>query len=270
MANVKTNLNFHQTFSPDANAISMLLSVAEERTAYSKEEIFDITGIPTGASSGKVEPFIKYAYFMGLIEDKYKNKKHLLSLTPLGKEVKYQDETLQEKATIYLCHSNLVLSTGATLWNFIFSSIIPRYGNNLRTTVFIDALKNHYKGIDVNLAPFNSSYNGMFRKLSIVKNTPNEIKFMNTMYKELYLYIYAYIIMKEWENLHEGVRELTSIDLYNMNMDNKLCLSRSDFDKVLSILENKGMIKVERLLTPFVVLKLVSANDMIEKIYSTI
>ena len=250
MANVKTNLNFHQTFSPDANAISMLLSVAEERTAYSKEEISDITGIPTGASSGKVEPFIKYAYFMGLLEDKYKNKKHLLSLTPLGKEVKYQDETLQEKATIYLCHSNLVLSTGATLWNFIFSSIIPRYGNNLRTTVFIDALKNHYKGI--------------------VKNTPNEIKFMNTMYKEPYLYIYAYIIMKEWENLHEGVQELTSIDLYNMNMDNKLCLSRSDFDKVLSILENKGMIKVERLLTPFVVLKLVSANDMIEKIYSTI
>ena len=43
MANVKTNLNFHQTFSPDANAISMLLSVAEERTAYSKEEISDIT-----------------------------------------------------------------------------------------------------------------------------------------------------------------------------------------------------------------------------------
>ena len=110
----------------------------------------------------------------------------------------------------------------------------------------------------------------MFRKLSIVKNTTNEIKFMNTMYKEPYLYIYAYIIMKEWENLHEGVQELTSIDLYNMNMDNKLCLSRSDFDKVLSILENKGMIKVERLLTPFVVLKLVSANDMIEKIYSTI
>ena len=37
MAIVKTNLNFHQTFPPDASAISTLLSVAEEETAYTKE-----------------------------------------------------------------------------------------------------------------------------------------------------------------------------------------------------------------------------------------
>lgn len=270
MTIVKTNLNFHQTFPPDASAISTLLSVAEEETAYTKEEISDITGIPTGKSSGKVEPFIKYAQFMGLLEDEYHDKKHLLKLTSLGKEVKYQDEALQEKATIYLCHSNMVLSSGASLWNFVFSNIFPRYGNKLKMTTFMDALKVQYKVTDVNMSPFYTSYSGMFRKLAVLKTTPEEVKCTFLPFKDAYINIYAYILLKEWESLHDGILELTADDFYAMNVDAKLCLSRSDFDKVLSTLESHGIIKFERLLTPFIVLKLHSSDVIIKHIYSTL
>lgn len=270
MAIIKTNLNFHQTFPPDASAISTLLSIAEEEIAYTKEEISDITGIPTGKSSGKVEPFIKYAEFMGLIDDEYKNKKHLLKLTHLGREVKYQDEALQEKATIYLCHANLVSSSGANLWNFVFSNIFPRYGNKVKIKTFMDALKVQYKGADVNLSPFYTSYSGMFRKLAVFKNTQEELKFTFLPFKDAYINMYAYFLLKEWENVYKDVQELTANDLYSMNIDTKLCLLKSDFDKLLSNLESNGIIKVERLLTPFVVLKLRSSNEFIEYIYSTL
>lgn len=270
MAGNKVNLNFHQTFPPDANSISMLLNVAEEETAYTKEEISDLTGIPTGKSSGKVEPFIKYAQYMGLLNDDYKAKKHLLTLTELGREIKNQDDGLQEKATIYLCHANLVLSTGASLWNFVFGNVIPKYGTSIRTITFLDALKNQYNGSDVNLGPFYSSYNGMFKKLSIVKSSPTELRIFNTQYKDAYIYIYAYIVLKEWENLYGDTRELIADDLYGMNIDCKLCVSKSDFNRMLHILDEEGIIKIERLLTPFVVLKLQSSSEIVARLYSTL
>ena len=40
--NRKVNLNFHQTFPPDAAHISALLSLAESESAYTKEEIFEL------------------------------------------------------------------------------------------------------------------------------------------------------------------------------------------------------------------------------------
>ena len=270
MSAYKVNLNFHQTFPPDANSISILLNIAEKEISYTKEEISDITGIPTGKSSGKVEPFIKYAQFMGLLNDEYKAKKHLLTLTELGREIKNQDDGLQEKATIYLCHANLVLSTGASLWSFVFGNIIPKYGNSIRTITFIDALKNQYNGSDVNLGPFYSSYNGMFKKLSILKNSPTDLKILNTQYKDAYKYIYAYILLKEWENIYGDTHELIADDLYGMNIDCKLCVSKNDFNKILHMLDEEGIIKIERLLTPFVVLKLHSSNEIVEQIYSTL
>lgn len=268
--NKKVNLNFHQTFPPDAAHISALLSLAESQEAYTKEDISDITGIPTGKSSGKVEPAIKYAEYMGLVEDEYKDKRHLLRLTPLGKEILYQDEMLQEKATLYLCHSGLVSDSGASLWNCIFSMLIPRYGSLIKMVTLKDALRNYYNGADVNLAPVNSSYTGMFKKLSVLKNGQDEIKFTYQTFKDAYYYIYVYMFLKEWEIMHPDAQELTAGDVYSMNVDYKLCLTRADFDKVLTIMDSEGIIKIERLLNPFVVLKLHTSEEIIKKIYSRI
>lgn len=268
--NKKVNLNFHQTFPPGAAHISALLSLAKSQEAYTKEEISDITGIPTGKSSGKVEPSIRYAEYMGLVQDEVKDKKHLLRLTPLGEEILYQDEMLQEKATLYLCHSGLVSDSGASLWNCIFSMLIPRYGAALKTVTLKDALKNYYNGVDVNMAPVISSYNGMFKKLSILKNSQDEIKFNYQAFKDAYYYIYVYMFLKEWETMYLGAQELTADDVYSMNIEYKLCLTRVDFDRVLTIMDSEGIIKIERLLNPFVVLKLHTSQEIIKKIYSRI
>ena len=64
----KTNLNFHQTFKPERQYISGLLSEIECCNGLDIQEISNQTGIPTGKSSGKVEPTISYAEYMGLIK----------------------------------------------------------------------------------------------------------------------------------------------------------------------------------------------------------
>ena len=64
------NLNFHQTFKPEAQYISSILSVADDETPYDIKDISNLTGIPSGKSSGKVEPHILYSYYMGLIDSR--------------------------------------------------------------------------------------------------------------------------------------------------------------------------------------------------------
>ena len=58
------SVNFHATFLPDLVNISRLLEIADNYDYLSKEEIFELTGIPTGESTGKVEPHIKYAQYI--------------------------------------------------------------------------------------------------------------------------------------------------------------------------------------------------------------
>lgn len=55
------NLNFHATFCPDFEYIAKIIQIADQYDGLTKEEISEITGIPTGVSTGKVEPHIYYA-----------------------------------------------------------------------------------------------------------------------------------------------------------------------------------------------------------------
>ena len=63
-----SNLNFHQTFPPNLEYLSRLLEITDMTDDLTKEEISEITGIPTGKSSGKVEPHVEYGIYMGLLK----------------------------------------------------------------------------------------------------------------------------------------------------------------------------------------------------------
>ena len=59
--NENENFNFHQTFQPEPEYISSILNLARDEEVLTVKEISTVTGIPTGESSGKVEPKILYA-----------------------------------------------------------------------------------------------------------------------------------------------------------------------------------------------------------------
>ena len=87
----KVNLNFHESFNPDFEYISKIVQIADNCEGLTKEEISELTGIPTGASSGKVEPHINYAKFMNLIEFKKESSRYYIYSTSLGKVIENED-----------------------------------------------------------------------------------------------------------------------------------------------------------------------------------
>ena len=74
----QSNLNFHQTLKPEKQYVGSILDVANNTDTMSVPNISSYTGIPNGKSSGKVEPHISYAKYMGLIEAEKKDGEHRL------------------------------------------------------------------------------------------------------------------------------------------------------------------------------------------------
>lgn len=101
-------INFHKTFAPQDSYLTAIMELASQGFVGTKEEISEITGIPTGKTSGKVVPHILYAQYMGLTSHTLANSKYSLSLTELGKLVLENDKYLQSlRTSIEALHSLL-------------------------------------------------------------------------------------------------------------------------------------------------------------------
>lgn len=122
-------VNFPQTFLPDRRLLSQLLRFAAEDGSGDKQEIGAATGIPTGQSTGKVEPMIHYARGMGLISATRAAGRWQLAATALGQQVLREDAFFSEPLTLWLLHLMLcrrvsleVPATGvADVWFALFA-----------------------------------------------------------------------------------------------------------------------------------------------------
>jgi hypothetical protein len=97
-------LNFPQDFLPDRDLIARLLAFAADGGAGTMVEIGTATGIPTGKSTGKVEPMIHYARGMGLIAAEKASGRWSLAPSALGALVLQQDRFLDEPVTLWAAH----------------------------------------------------------------------------------------------------------------------------------------------------------------------
>jgi len=98
-------LNFPQTFLPDRQLLARLLAFAGgDCRSGDKIEIGKQTGIPTGESTGKVEPMIHYCRGMGLVNARKTGNKWQLGLTEVGRRIYSEDRFLNENVTLWLLH----------------------------------------------------------------------------------------------------------------------------------------------------------------------
>lgn len=97
-------LHFSQDFLPERSLLARLLPVACAHGGGTKVQIGAATGIPTGESSGKVEPIILYARAMGLIRAAKTAGTWSLAPTALGQLVMAEDPCLSEAVTQWLLH----------------------------------------------------------------------------------------------------------------------------------------------------------------------
>lgn len=114
--------SFHESFFPNRRHLATLLKLADQRFEGTIDSISAESGIPTGKSSGKVLPHLKYAHAMGLIGAPVPtNSLYTLQLTPLGRTFFAEDPLLHEPLTQLIMH--LMLSRpigGASAWHVLF------------------------------------------------------------------------------------------------------------------------------------------------------
>jgi hypothetical protein len=146
-------LSFPQTFLPDRDLLARLLRFTAQGGSGSKEDISQNTGIPTGASTGKVEPMIRYASGMGLIDaNKTTGGVWQLNLTPLGRAVFRQDAALSEPLTLWLLHLLLCRRCGpaspatgiADAWFALFAEGAFRLGKRFTLEDYLALLQERH------------------------------------------------------------------------------------------------------------------------------
>ncbi len=115
--------NFHRTFKPERQYLHAMLRFAASGREGDAVAIGEATGIPTGASSGKVPAILDYCRGMGLIRltgpDRSAVKRP--ELTAFGRVVLLEDPYLTYGITQWIAHLNLCgFRTGADAWNRVF------------------------------------------------------------------------------------------------------------------------------------------------------
>ena len=115
--------NFHRTFVPERRYIHALLKYAASGLEGDDQQISSATGIPTGASSGKVPAILDYCRGMGLVRlaDGRPAGVKRPELTPFGRIVYLEDPHLKERVTQWTAHFHLCgILTGADVWYHVF------------------------------------------------------------------------------------------------------------------------------------------------------
>lgn len=265
------NVNFHQTFKPEAQYISSILNVADGKSALSIKDISALTGIPQGKSSGKVEPHISYAEYMGLITSEKNSGLVTLFKTRLGELVNSEDPGVQEDLTKLLCHAMLLRnSNGADVWASVFRKILPQYKNGIKKELLVIELNQLFDGKvnTKNMAPFYGSYDDMFSGLNVLEVNGDLVKTKSMPYDKEFIYLYTYILWEYWDEQFQNHEEISSNELEELKYGEVFGWDEQMEYVVLEHMSDKGLLRMNRQLMPYTLRRLVDKDTILQRLYS--
>ncbi len=202
-----------------------------------------------------------YSYLMGLI------KEDMCTLTELGEIIRSEDPSCSEELTQWILHKNLVSSTGAPLWNWLFRYLLPN--NKMKVTgEFVTKQAQDKFGTNVKTGVCKTCYlNGLSEIDYLDTNFSGYAVRMKRIIPD-FLYLYAYDLFDEWDYLYPNKNEITENEMYGM--ENAACfgLSKDNWFEVLEMIAGKNMIRINRQLTPFTIIRNSSTDAVIPKLYS--
>jgi len=270
---VRADLNFHQTFAPEREYLGRLLELACGMRPMTKEEIFQETGIPTGMTSGKVEPHIQYAVFMGLVTDRVQNGAHVLERTDLGRIVYEADPHLLEPLTLLVCHHNISSPRkGAALWQFVFQKLIPTLGLAIDQNTLASAASVEFGTPKVNLTPLKTCYTAQksFGNLGLLAVSGSRTwTFKPVPYRSEHRYAYAYTLLKTWEESLADRKEITLDELVGcFHWHRPFLWDERAMMNVLESLSDLGVLSLNKQLTPITIIRRSTAASALAKLYS--
>jgi hypothetical protein len=269
---VEYQLNFHQTFAPEMEAISRILSLADSDAGFlTKEEISEQTAIPTGKSSGKVEPHIYYAAAMRLITFEKVSGKYKCKMTALGKVVALEDSYLVENISKLILHAFLVdKHAPTTLWSYVFNEFIFKVMPVFNNELLQNSIERRFAA-NVNLTPFRTCYSSdlSLGELGFLSLNDKEYTVNSHRVSKENVYVYGYVLLTKWEEILESRSEITFDEITETLFFGKQFLwENRQLQDVLDLMQDVGLIKVNAQLTPITIIKNQNASFCLNKMYS--
>ena len=262
-------VNFHKTFAPQDSYLSKILELASAAYSGTKEDISEVTGIPTGKTSGKVVPHILYAAYMGLILYQLDKGSYTLSLTPLGKIVQENDKYLFEDVTKLICHYNLCdEDQGACIWSFVYDHLPVMLDETMSETA-VKKKYSDYFGVNVDLTPLKKTYSddGLLAVLGLIDFTEG-IRLNASFFNDTMQYVYAYALLSSWERSYPEVSELTSEQLSDkLHWGKRFGFDDDETLYALESLEDIGVVKLNKQLVPLSIIKTAEAASVLPHLY---
>ena len=263
------DIEFHKTFPPQDTYITKILDIAARNFSGSKEEISSLTGIPTGKVSGKVIPHIRYAALMGLISYVKMGSTFSLELTDLGKMVYQEDKFLYEKLTRLICHYNLSDPVnGAVIWQFLYTQIPFSMDTEISRSLINQRMKEYF-GKEVKLSVIKSTYSEGFMEPLGILSIDESLTFSRCFYNREFEYAYAYLLLKSWESTFPQSQELSIDQISNeIIWGQRFGFDESETISALEEMAIDGIVKVNKQLHPYTVVRLESSASVLPKLYS--
>jgi hypothetical protein len=273
--NTRLPRNFHKSFKPERHYITALLRFSASGNAGNFEEIADATGIPMGSSSGKVPAILDYCRAMGLItlgaSSERSSIKHPV-LTNFGRVVLLEDPFLKCEITQWLAHFNMCSPIiGADVWYYTFFEGVQSLGVEFKREQLERYLSMVYGLQKTNIiGPIIGMYaeDASFRSCSALAESNGIIaKKAAPIQEELFRGYGAWILQLLKDNF-PNQRQIPITDL-----DKKAGWkvipgwSISSAIYILDLLEQKGLILVDRHMEPWLIQARISCEQAWNDIY---
>jgi hypothetical protein len=264
--------NFHRTFVPEKQYLGKLLQYAAGNGVYDMQAIADETGIPTGVSSGKALPTADYCMGMGLVKVEKVKPEEKLSLTPFGRTVLLEDKFFREPVTQWIAHLNLCdKATGAEVWYQTFWGSTSILGDEFSKDSLNEWLCTVLKIASQNiLGPTLRMYEDdvSFASCGAIAMSGETLLRRKPPRTASYAFGYAAWLATGIERAGRGGAQITVDEL------DDYCGFRSitnwtlpESQEVLSQLEQKGVISVDRHMRPWIICVKYSSVALWKRLY---
>lgn len=266
-------LKFHETFQPESAYLAKILDLASQSYSGTKFEISDITGIPTGKQKGKVEPHIKYASYMGLVDYNVDKGVYHLSLTELGNEVFVQDKFLHETLTQWICHYEISRKdVGAPQWAYIVHNGHSGYYQYNSSSYHLDKA-NALFSTDIDFEEMfgvvkRSYTDGFFSGINYLK-WEDSVEYIEHSENPELVFVYAFAILDSWKRMFPQKSEITITELLEVIEFGKIFnVNEEELDGILDSLCNEGLLRLNRQLYPPTVIATANSDEVICNLYN--
>jgi len=279
-------LNFPQDFLSERRLLSQLLPFAAAGGSGDKVQIGTQTGIPTGASTGKVEPMIHYARGMGLVRAVRSAGRWQLALTELGQVVAAGDPYLSQPVTLWLLHLMLCRRHGLSIpaagiadaWFALFAEGGLRLGNCFTRDAYRDCLterhgaKGYLRGLS-GLVPRCYLEPGCFGPIGALALDEGESGAVTYLRRpappeRAYFPFYAAYFYIVWDDLFPDDAQLAADDFFAESRTLAvLGWNRATASRWLDWMADHGLIQIDRQTGRALVLRLRDPQQVITGIY---